>query len=132
MLTLPPSTRIFLCAPTADMRRSFDGLTALARDVIGEDPLSGHLFVFTNRRRTRLKVLVFDGSGMWVMAKRLERGTFAWPNAKDGAKRIVIHHDELAALLGGLDISRAKRRAWYRRENSSENSRAQSSAARTN
>ncbi len=116
MLTLPPSTRIFLLAEGADMRRSFDGLTALARDVIGEDPLSGHLFCFTNRRKTRLKVLFFDGSGMWVMAKRLERGTFFWPERQGAAARVVIRHDELTALLAGLDIEKATRRSWWRRE----------------
>jgi transposase len=115
MLTLPPSTRIFLLASSADMRRSFDGLWALSRDVIGEDPSQGHVFVFTNRRRTRLKVLYFDGTGTWVMCKRLARGTFAWPAPHGDAKRIVVRHDELAALLGGLDLSKSKRREWYRR-----------------
>lgn len=116
MLMLPPSTRIFLCAAAADMRRSFDGLAAIARDVIGEDPLSGHLFCFTNKRRTRLKVMYFDGSGLWVMAKRLEKGTFAWPSTVDGTRRVVMPHDELTALLGGLDFARASRRSWWRRD----------------
>ncbi len=116
MLTIPPSTRIFVLAPGADMRRSFDGLTALARDVIGENPTSGHLFCFSNRRRTRLKVLFFDGSGMWVMCKRLERGTFAWPHAEEGSSRVVLQHAQLAALTDGLDISKAKLRSWYRRD----------------
>jgi transposase len=119
VLTLPPSIRIFLASAPTDMRKSFDGLTAVARDVIGEDPLSGHLFVFANRRRTRLKILVWDGSGMWVMAKRLEEGTFAWPD-RPGSARVVVRHDELAALIGGLDISRATRRRWYRRDNHAE------------
>lgn len=123
MLTLPPSTRIFLLAESADMRRSFDGLWALARDVIGEDPSLGHLFVYTNRRRTRLKVLYFDGTGTWVMAKRLARGTFAWPTPDNSAKRIVIRHDELTALLGGLDFSHAQRREWFRRFPHEEDSR---------
>ncbi|MFN9893804.1 MAG: IS66 family insertion sequence element accessory protein TnpB, partial [Acidobacteriota bacterium] len=61
------------------MRKGFDGLHGLVRDSLGEDPLSGHLFLFTNRQQTRLKVLVFDGSGLWVCAKRLEKGRFAWP-----------------------------------------------------
>jgi transposase len=77
--------------------------------------VSGHLFVFGNRRRNRLKVLVWDGSGLWVLAKRLERGTFAWPESPNGSGRLAVQHDELAALLGGLDLSRARRRDWYRR-----------------
>ena len=114
MLTLPPSTRIFVAVEPSDMRKSFDGLSALVERVIGESPLSGHLFCFTNRRRNRLKILYWDGSGLCVLAKRLEKGTFAWPSSPE-AKR-VIRADELATLIGGLDLDRAKPRAWYRRE----------------
>ena len=73
MLTLPPSVRIYLAAGVTDLRKAFDGLSGLVRSALLEDPLSGHLFVFCNRRRDRLKVLYFDGSGLWVFAKRLER-----------------------------------------------------------
>jgi transposase len=117
MLSFNPSTRIFLAVEPCDMRRSFDGLSAIARDVIGEDPLSGYVFAFTNKRRNRLKLLFWDGSGLWVCAKRLERGTFAWPtHSGDTSHRLALRHEELTALLVGLDLDGARRRPWYRRE----------------
>jgi transposase len=118
MFAMTPSTRVFVAVNPSDMRKSFDGLAALVRTVIGEDPLSGHLFVFTNKGKNRLKILLWDGSGLWVLAKRLEKGTFSWPSSRgdDGVPqgRVVIRHDELAALLGGLDLGSAKRRVWHR------------------
>ena len=118
MLTLPLPVKIFLCVQPIDFRRGFDGLAAIVRDGMGEDPLSGHLFVFANRARNRLKILVWDGSGLWVLAKRLEKGTFRWPthdgDSSSGRHHATIRHDELAALLGGLDIERAARRRWHR------------------
>jgi len=99
------------------MRRSFDGLSAIARNVIKEDPLSGYVFAFTNKRRNRLKLLFWDGSGLWVCAKRVERGTFSWPSRSSVAgDRLSIRHEELTALLAGLDLDGARRRPWYRRE----------------
>jgi len=79
MLTLPPSVRIYLAAGATDLRRGMDGLAASVRDRLGLQPLSGHLFVFRNRRGDRVKILVWERSGFWVLYKRLERGTFAWP-----------------------------------------------------
>jgi transposase len=99
------------------MRKQFDGLAQVARDVIKQDPLSGHLFVFCNRRRDRLKILVWDRSGFWLLAKRLEGGTFAWPTAAPkGERRVEMSGDELSALLAGFDIARIPRRRWWRRE----------------
>jgi transposase len=115
VLTLPPSVKVFLAAGATDMRKSFDGLSGLARSVPGEDPLSGHLFVFCNRRRDRLKILYFDGSGLWVFAKRLEKGTFSWPE-EGGAPRVEMRAGELALLVGGIDLSRTRRRRWYERK----------------
>jgi transposase len=115
VLTLPPSVRIYLAAGVTDLRKSFDGLSGLVRTALAEDPTSGHLFVFCNRRRDRLKVLYFDGSGLWVFAKRLEQGTFAWPDA-DATTRVELRAAELALLLGGLDLSRTKKRRWYLRQ----------------
>ncbi len=115
MLTLPQSVKVFLAAGATDMRKSFDGLSGLARGVLEEDPLSGHLFVFCNRRRDRLKILYFDGSGLWVFAKRLEKGTFAWPE-EGGATRVEMRAGELALLVGGIDLSRTRRRRWYDRK----------------
>jgi transposase len=109
MWGLTRATRVFVRAGATDLRQSFDGLHALVREQLGEDPLSGHLFVFCNRTRTRLKVLCWDGSGLWVCAKRLERGTFAWPASGDG----VIEGAQLHALLAGLQVQGM--RAWYRR-----------------
>ncbi len=118
MIGMTPSTRVFVAIAATDMRKSFDGLSALAHAIVGEDPLSGHLFVFANRARNRLKILVWDGSGLWVLAKRLEKGTFRWPthdgDSGSGRHHATIRHDELAALLGGLDIERATRRRWHR------------------
>ena len=115
MLTLPSSVKVFLAAGVTDLRKSFDGLSGLARGALAEDPLSGHLFVFCNRTRDRLKILYFDGSGLWVFAKRLEKGTFSWPEAGDAA-RIELRASELALLVGGIDLSHTRRRRWYERK----------------
>ena len=83
MFGLGPATKIYIAVEGVDMRKGFDGLYGLVRDRLGQDPLSGHLFLFANRARTRLKVLVWDGSGLWVCAKRLEKGRFRWPAATE-------------------------------------------------
>lgn len=98
------------------MRTGYDGLYGLVRDAMGEDPLSGHLFLFSNRQRTRLKVIVFDGSGLWVCAKRLEKGRFAWPEAREDRRPAVLRAEQLTMLLNGIDLKRAAPRRWYRRE----------------
>lgn len=117
MLIFPPSVRIYLAAGPTDMRKSFDGLAAAARDVVGRDPLSGHLFCFTNRCRNRLKILYWDGSGFWVFAKRLERGTFAWPQlAEDGERRVEMSYEKFAMLPGGLDAKSITKRRWFHLE----------------
>jgi transposase len=115
MFGLSPATRIYLGVDAVDMRKGFDGLYGLVRDRLGQDPLSGHLFLFTNRTRTRVKALLWDGSGLWVCAKRLERGRFYWPEAGEG-QSVSMRPEELAMLLNGLDVTRAKpRRNWLRR-----------------
>lgn len=115
MIPFGPATRIFLAPGPTDMRRSFDGLAEVVRQHLGDDPLSGHLFVFTNRRRNRLKILVWDGSGLWVCAKRLEEGTFRWPTPQPGQTRVRLSAEELALLLGGLDWLATSRRRWWRK-----------------
>jgi transposase len=115
MVGLGPATRIYLAAGATDMRKGFEGLHGLARDRLGCDPLSGHLFVFANRQRNRLKVLYWDGSGLWVCAKRLEKGRFRWPEATGGEAKVVLSHEELALLLSGIDVSQTRRRRWYRK-----------------
>lgn len=115
MFGFGPATRIFLAAGATDMRKSFEGLYGLVRDRLQEDPLSGHVFLFANARRTRMKLLVWDGSGLWVCAKRLEKGRFGWPEAGAGPSKMVLSHEELTLLVGGIDLAATKRRPWYRR-----------------
>ena len=115
MFGLGPATKIYIAIEGVDMRKGFDGLFGLVRDRLGQDPLSGHLFLFANRARSRLKVLVWDGSGLWVCAKRLEKGRFRWPAAKDGPC-MVMRPEELAMLVNGLDLAEARpRKNWLRR-----------------
>lgn len=113
MLNLSPATRIFLVAGVTDMRMSYNGLSAIVEHELAADPFSGHLFLFCNRKRNRLKVLYFDRSGLWVCAKRLEKGTFAWPQSR--AKSIEMTSAEMALLVGGIDLTQTKRRPWYER-----------------
>jgi transposase len=115
MLTLPSSIRVFLAPGATDMRRSFDGLAATARRALALDPLSGDLFVFCNRRRTILKALLWEDSGFWVFAKRLEQGTFSWPRPRRGERHIEMRSAELSLLLGGIDLAGSRRRRWYDR-----------------
>jgi transposase len=108
------ATKVYVAAGATDMRKSFEGLHGIVRDQLGCDPLSGHLFLFANAKRTRLKVLVWDGTGLWVCAKQLQKGRFCWPEAS-GAHRITMSHEELSLLLNGIDLRETKRRKWYRR-----------------
>lgn len=116
MLSLPTSVRIYLARGATDMRKAIDGLAAVTKTVLEQDPLSGHLFVFCNRRRDRIKILYWERSGFWLLHKRLEKGTFAWPVPEDSdARQVEMSATDLAALLGGLDVQRASRRRWYSR-----------------
>lgn len=116
MLTLPASVRIYAAADAVDLRRGFDGLAAATRSIIAQDPLSGHVFVFLNKRRNRVKLLVWDRTGYLLIYKRLERGTFRLPSAPSPFKRhIEIDSGELGLMLEGIDLREAKRRRrWYR------------------
>ena len=113
MLTLSSSTRVYVVAGATDMRRSF-GLAAVVTGTLSLDLCSGHLFVFSNRRRNRVKVMYFDGSGLWVCSKRLEKGTFKWP--EPGTAFVEMTSEELMLLLGGIDLRATRKRPWYRRE----------------
>lgn len=115
MFGLGPATKVFLGVAPVDMRKGFDGLFGLVRDHLRQDPLSGHLFLFANRSRTRMKVLVWDGSGLWVCAKRLEKGRFRWPTAEATIRSVTMRGEELAMLLNGLDAAQSRRRNWYQR-----------------
>ena len=114
MFGFGPVTRIYLAAGATDMRKGFEGLYGMARDRLCCEPLSGHVFVFSNARRNRLKLLFWDGSGLWVCAKRLEKGCFRWPEAAGGQAKVVLTHEELALLLGGIDLTQTRHRRWYR------------------
>lgn len=96
------------------MRKGFEGLYGLVRDRLLCDPLSGHLFLFCNGQRNRLKILVWDGSGLWVCAKRLEKGRFGWPQSRHGQDKVLLNHEELSLLLGGIDLEQTRKRPWYR------------------
>ena len=111
------ATKIYIAVEAIDMRKGFEGLHGLVREHLGQDPLSGHLFLFTNKTKTRLKALVWDGSGLWVCAKRLEKGRFRWPvPANDSAVRsVTMRTEELAMLVNGLDVKQTRQRNWYRK-----------------
>jgi transposase len=112
VLTLPPSVQIFVCTAPVDFRRGFDGLAAIVRDWLGRDPLSGHLFVFRNRRADRIKILYWDRDGFWLWYKRLERGTFRFPSAD--AQSLELEAADLALVLEGVDLSKVERQKRYR------------------
>jgi transposase len=96
------------------MRKSIDGIAAVTTQILEQDQLSRHLFVFSNARRDRFKILHWERSGFWLHHKRLERGTFAWPPPADSnAKRLEMPASDLAALLGGLDLRKTARQRWY-------------------
>ena len=117
MFGLGTATKVYIALEPVDMRKGFEGLHGLVSDHLGEDPLSGHLFRFANRARTRLKALVWDGSGLWVCAKRLERGSFHWPKPQEATRSVTMRPEELAMLLNGMDLTAARPRAnWYRRQ----------------
>lgn len=111
MLNCSSATRVFVATAPVDLRASFNRLFALTQSVLGQDPMSGHWFVFTNQERNRVKVLFWDGSGLWVCAKRLEKGRFSWPKTGEACAR--LRSEELLALLSGLEVR--EKAGWYRR-----------------
>lgn len=115
MLSFPASVRIYVAVGVTDMRKSFDGLCAATQNVLREDPFSGHVFAFCNRRRDRIKLLLWDRSGFWVFAKRLEQGTFAWPQPIAGQLVQRVTMRELMCALEGIDLRDARHRKRMRR-----------------
>jgi transposase len=116
MLSFPPSTlvRIFVARESIDMRKGIDGLAGLVIDVIEQDPQSGHLFVFFNRHRNRMKSLVWDGSGYWMLVKRLEHGRFEiFDRVGETRTSFELSNTDLALLLDGIDLRGARRRASH-------------------
>ena len=121
MIGLAHGLNVFLCTEPADMRRSFDGLSGMAESLMKQDPLSGHLFVFRNRNRDRLKILYWDRDGLAIWYKRLEKGTFQFPTdatpKDDKAASVKISASDLSLLLGGIDLHSARKRKRYQRPN---------------
>ena len=101
MLAFPAAIRIYVAVQPVDMRKSFNGLWAAVSERLGEDPKSGAVFAFINAERTRLKLLYWDGTGVWVLAKRLEQGRFSWPAAAGDRTKLALAPEALALLLGG-------------------------------
>ena len=116
MMPLPSSVRIYVASAPVDLRKGFHKLAALARAVVKEDPLSGHIFVFLNKRKNRVKCLWWDRSGWLILYKKLERGTFRLPTEPLlGQSHIEVDAGELALMLEGIDLQGAKRRRRWRR-----------------
>lgn len=117
MLSFTGSLRVMVALEPCDMRKGFNGLLALVTNDFGSDVRDGSLFVFCNRRRSRLKILYFDGTGLWLMGKRLEKGTFSWPQSVDGgAKTMRLAPEAFAMLTDGIDLRGGKMRPWYERQ----------------
>lgn len=117
MLSLPSSVRIFLCLEHTDMRRGFDALARMAREVVEQDPLSGHLFVFRSRRGDRLKILYWDHDGLAIWYKRLEKGSFTFPLPAEG-RSLAVGAADLSLILEGIDLAQARRRKRYEKRES--------------
>jgi transposase len=117
MLSFTGGLKVFVALEPVDLRKSFSGLEGLVSERLGEDLRNGALFVFTNRRHTRLKILYFDGTGLWLLIKRLEAGTFSWPKTVDpGAVKLKLAPEAFAMLTDGIDLRGARLRPWYERE----------------
>ena len=116
MLSFTGNVRVFLAVEPCDMRKGYEGLHALVGERLKEDVRGGALFVFTNKRHTRLKVLYFDGTGLWLMTKRLEEGTFAWPKLEEiGSAKLALRAEAFTMLTDGIDLRGAKMRPWFER-----------------
>lgn len=108
MFGLPPTVKVYLANEASDLRKNFDGLAVTAREVTKKDPMSGHLFVFLNRRGDRVKILLWDRNGWMLLYKRLERGVFKRPREAQGV--VELEAAELGLMLEGIDLAGVKRR----------------------
>lgn len=115
MLAFPHSIRIFVAVDPVDMRKSFNGLWSAVTERLHEDPKSGAVFCFINKDRSRLKLLYWDGTGVWVLAKRLEQGRFSWPAPSEASAKLALTPEALALLVGGVELKRGTLKAWYER-----------------
>jgi transposase len=117
MLSFSGSLKVFVALEPCDMRKGFNGLYAAVIERLDEDPKTGALYVFCNRRHNRLKILYWDGTGLWVLTKRLEQGTFSWPKACEPERaKLCVRPEALAMLTDGVDLRGGKLRPWYERE----------------
>jgi transposase len=117
MLSFSGSLKVYVALDPIDMRKGFEGLRAAVSEKLKADVKSGAIFAFTNKRRTRLKVIYWDKTGLWLMTKRLEQGTFFWPRAAEaGATRMSLEPAAFAILTDGIDMHAAKMRGWYQRD----------------
>ena len=112
---LPAAVRVFLCSRPTDMRKSFDGLFGMVREFLGQDPLSGHLFLFLDCRRDRVKILFWEPDGLVIWYKRLEAGSFQIPRRIAPGVAVELKSAQLAMLLGGIDLTNARQRKRYQR-----------------
>ena len=126
MFAMGAATRIYVASGATDMRKGFNGLEGLIRDRLECDPSSGHIFLFANARRNRLKLVFFDGSGIWVCSRRMEGGTLRWPEA-EGSK-VQLSREQFALLIGGIDLTQTRERKWYRKAPGEESKEARKSA----
>jgi transposase len=113
MFAMGAATRIYVAIGATDMRKSFCGLEGLIRERLDSDPTSGHIFLFSNARRDRLKLVFFDGVGLWVCARRMERGRLHWPEARE--HKVQLTREQFALLIGGIDLTQTRERKWYRK-----------------
>ena len=116
MFLLSPHTKVFLAKQVTDMRKSFPGLITLTESILPQDPVSGHLFVFVNRRRNMLKILHWDGGGFWIWYRQLERGTFQLPAPPGDHEEagVELTPAQLSLILDGIDLNSARQRLRYR------------------
>jgi len=117
MLSFTGALKVFVALEPVDLRKSFTGLEGLVSERLGEDLRQSALFVFTNRRHSRLKILYWDGTGLWLLMKRLEKGTFSWPKViEPNEVKMKLAPEALAMLTDGIDLRGARMRPWYERE----------------
>ena len=117
MLSFTGALKVYVAAEPQDMRKSFNGLAAIVSDHLKADPYQGALYAFTNKRKNRIKLLFWDGTGLWVACKRLEQGRFSWPApSRKGQTRVSLTPEALSMLTDGIDLKGARMRPWYERE----------------
>lgn len=115
MLAFPAAVRIFVAVQPVDMRKQFNGLWSAVSEQLVEDPKSGAVFCFINKDRSRLKLLYWDGTGVWVLAKRLEKGRFSWPAPGAARQKLALAPEALALLVGGVELKHGSLKPWYER-----------------